>query len=1084
MAIFKKLSYGASAAALLALAPMAAVHAQTTSAALRGEVVDSAGQPISGATVTVIHVESGTASRAVTNESGAFFQGGLRVGGPFSILISAPGFEGEAIDGVSLRPGSNSPLTIALNDQARDIIVVTGQAINQTDLNNGVGSNFSASDIANQPSATRDVIATLVRDPLAFSAGEGQLFVAGTNPRFNGLAIDGSLQQDDFGLGSNTYATERSPISLDAVESASLVASDYSVTASGFTGGLVNITTRSGTNEFDGSAYYYYQDENYFGDETDGTAVTVAPFDEKEYGVTLGGPIIKDRLFFFVSYDEFESGSGFNFVPDDQNDDIDPSFYSAFSDFVQAELGYDIGDRPNVGALPVTSERLLGKIDWNITDQHRASFTYQSTEESGTSVGRQDFETAWYDIPVELTAYTGQLFSDWSDNFSTTLRVNYKEFTRGQNCRAGSDQPHLEFRLSPNDLAGSQFDGLIGGSSSSDEFFVGGCDRFRHANVFEDERLQLFASGDYVWGDHLITAGLEYEDYSLFNVFVSSSNGRFIFNNLDDIRNGTARVEYQNAPSNNVNDGAAAWGLEKFTLFAQDTWQVRNDLELGFGFRWEFYSQDDTPPFDPVVDGLYGADTSGQNLNGKDLFMPRFSFRYEPTDRTTVTGGLGVFAGGEPKVWISNSFTPALGFASGNGFAVGDFSVPDALQNSVSGQSGQIIDSIDEDFEIPSDLKASLRVDHELNLDRFGLGDGYLLSAQYLYTQAQDAFLWRNLAQIDNGAALPTGVAPDGRPIYADLDALGIRNLTQLTNDDGSEGHVFSISAQKDYDNGFGFYTAYAYQDVEWVSEGGSSRGISNWRGISAIDRNFPEVRTSYWEIEHSFKIGLSYERDFIQDLTSRVDVFGEITSGAPYFLAYDIGSSNSLFGRAGQGESPYDNNPIYVPTRTGDPNVVFASGFDVDGFYEQVARAGAAEGEIMPVNSANSAWNQQWDLRFSQELPGIPGVSRFVGDNNFQLVVDVINFPNLINSDWGVQTDGPGFGQAAVVVADLVEASDVAANGIDGATALTGDAMRTTCVSAGSCLYRYNEFDQDRIDTVDTFDSLYQIRIGLRYEF
>lgn len=1084
MAIFKKLSYGASAAALLALAPVAAVHAQATSAALRGEVVDSAGQPISGATVTVIHVESGTASRAVTNDSGAFFQGGLRVGGPFSILISAPGFEGEAIDGVNLRPGSNSPLTIALNDQAADIIVVTGQAINQTDLNNGVGSNFSASDIANQPSATRDVIATLVRDPLAFSAGEGQLFVAGTNPRFNGLAIDGSLQQDDFGLGSNTYATERSPISLDAVESASLVASDYSVTASGFTGGLVNITTRSGTNEFDGSAYYYYQDENYFGDETDGTAVTVAPFDEKEYGVTLGGPIIKDRLFFFVSYDEFESGSGFNFIPDDENDDIDPAFYSAFSDFVQAELGYDIGDRPNVGALPVTSERLLGKIDWNITDQHRASFTYQSTEESGTSVSRQNFQTAWYDIPVELTAYTGQLFSDWTDSFSTTLRVNYKEFTRGQNCRAGSDQPHLEFRLSPNDLAGSQFDGLIGGSSSSDEFFVGGCDRFRHANVFEDERLQLFASGDYVWGDHLITAGLEYEDYSLFNLFVSSANGRFIFNDLDDIRNGTARVEYQNAPSNNVNEGAAAWGLEKFTLFAQDTWQIRNDLELGFGFRWEFYSQDDTPPFDPVVDGLYGADTSGQNLNGKDLFMPRFSFRYEPTDRTTVTGGFGVFAGGEPKVWISNAFTPALGFASGNGFAVGDFSVPGALQTNVGGQTGQIIDSIDEDFEIPSDLKASLRVDHELNLNRFGLGDGYLLSAQYLFTQAQDAFLWRNLAQIDNGAALPTGVAPDGRPIYADLEALGIRNVTQLTNDDGSEGHVFSISAQKEYDNGFGFYTAYAYQDVEWLSEGGSSRGISNWRGISAIDRNFPEVRTSYWEIEHSFKIGLSYERDFIRDLTSRVDVFGEITSGAPYFLAYDIGNSNSLFGRAGQGEGPFDNNPIYVPTRTGDQNVVFASGFDVDGFYEQVARAGAAEGEIMPVNSANSAWNQQWDLRFSQELPGIPGVSRFVGDNNFQLVVDVINFPNLLNSDWGVQTDGPSRGQSAVVVADLVEASDVAVNGVDGATALTGDAMRTTCVSAGSCLYRYNEFDQDRIDTVDTFDSLYQIRIGLRYEF
>jgi hypothetical protein len=137
-----------------------------------------------------------------------------------------------------------------------------------------------------------------------------------------------------------------------------------------------------------------------------------------------------------------------------------------------------------------------------------------------------------------------------------------------------------------------------------------------------------------------------------------------------------------------------------------------------------------------------------------------------------------------------------------------------------------------------------------------------------------------------------------------------------------------------------------------------------------------------------------------------------------------------------------------------------------------------------MPAFSANSAWNQQWDMRFSQELPGIPGVSRFVGDNNFQLVLDVINFPNLINSDWGVQTSGPGNGQAAVVDADLVRAADVAALGVDNAPALEGDSMRTACQTAGACVYRYNEFDQDDIDSVSTFSSLYQIRIGLRYEF
>jgi len=1085
MAIFKKFAYGASVAALAALAPVAAVHAQTTSANLRGEIIDAAGAPVVGANVTIIHSPSGTASRAVTNETGQFFQSGLRVGGPYTVVVAAPGFEGEALNDVFLRPGNQAPLSLTLNPQGTDVIVVTGQAINTMDLNNGVGSNFSAEDIANQPSANRDVIGTLVRDPLAFSNGEGQLFVAGVNPRFNGLAIDGSLQQDDFGLGANTYATERSPISLDAVESASLVASDYSVTASGFTGGLVNITTKSGTNEFDGSLYYYYQDENYFGDETDGQTVTIAPFDEKEYGFTLGGPIIEDRLFFFVSYDEFESGSGTDYSVSDANDGIEAGFYGALNQFVLDNTGFDLGGRPTVTSNPVTSERFIGKLDWNINDDHRASFTYQSTEEGGTSTSRQNFESAWYDIPVELTSYSGSVFSDWTPNFSTTFRATYKEFTRGQICRAGAGQPHLEFRLTPDDLVGSALEGLL--SQGGEETFVGGCDRFRHANEFNDERLQLFAQGDYIFGDHLITFGAEYEDYSLFNMFVPSSNGRFIYRSLDEIANNTPQIDYINANTNNARDAASSWGLEKYTAFIQDTWQIRDDLELGFGLRYEYYQQDDTPPLDAAVDAAYGAGTTGQTLDGLDLFMPRFSARWEPNDRTTVTGGFGLFAGGEPKVWISNAFQGATTFSrQGSGTAVNGFNIPQALLDTVAASDGSVIDVVGRDFEIPSDWKASLRVDYDLNLDRFGLGDGYLLSASWLYTTPQDAFLWRNLAQTELAASQPTGVAPDGRTIYADLEDLDIANVTELGNADGSESHVFSVAVQKDYDNGFGFFGSYAYQDVDWVSEGGSSRGISNWRGLAAIDRNNPEVRTSFWEIEHSFKIGLSYERELIADLTSRVDVFGQIRSGLPYYLTYDVSGSNSLFGRAGAGESPFDNNPIYVPTRGGDSNVVYASGFDQQGFFNLVDRVGATEGEIMAVNSASAAWNQQWDLRFTQELPGIPGVDRFVGDNNFEFVMDIINFPNLLNSDWGVQTNGPGRGQFTTVAADLVSAADVALNGVDAASALRGDDIRTTCTTATSCVYRYNDFRAAGRDlnTVDRNDSVYEIRIGLRYEF
>lgn len=1081
MSMFTKFAYGAASVALLAAAP-AAVYAQQTSAQLRGSVVDASGAPVSGATITIIHTPSGTASVATTGATGSFFESGLRVGGPYAVTITAAGFEGEALNDLFLAPGSQAPLQVALDAQSMETIIVTGVAVNSLDLNNGVGSNYSARDIANQPAANRDVIATLVRDPLAFSSGEGNLSIAGANSRFNGLAIDGSLQQDDFGLGSNTYATERSPISLDAVESASVVAADYSVQASGFTGGLVNITTRSGTNEFDGSVYYYRQDEDFFGNASEGEFVDIAPFTEEEYGFTVGGPIIEDKLFFFVSYDEFESGSGASFGSADSDDGIDAGFYDALNSFVSNALGYDMGGRPGVVSTPVTSERLLGKIDWNINEDHRASFTYQSTEESGTSISRQNFVTAWYDIPVELTAYTGQLFSDWTPNLSTTLRANYKEFIRGQNCRAGNDQPHLEFRLSDTDLAGSVLDGLL--TEGGEETFVGGCDRFRHANEFNDERLQLFASADYSWNDHVFTVGAEYEDFELFNMFVPASNGRFIYNDLAAITNNTPQIDYVNAQSNNPVDGAASWGYSKFTLFAQDTWQIRNDLEVSYGLRYEYFSQDDEPANDPSTLTNYGQ-SSTENLDGKDLILPRISARWTPNDRTTVTGGFGLFAGGEPKVWISNAFQVPTNFARQSaGTPVNGFNIPQTLLDSVANNTPVAIDVISPDFEIPSDWKASIRVDYNLNLDMLGLGDDYRLSAQYLYSTPENAYLWRNLAQTDLAATQPLGVAPDGRPIYADLDDLGILNVTELGNADGGDSQVFSVSLDKQYENGIGVYLAYAYQDIEWVSEGGSSRGISNWRGISAQDRNNPELRTSSFEVEDSFKIGLSYEREFFGENTTRFDVFGEITSGTPYFLTFDVNSSNSLFGRAGAGESPFDNNPLYIPTQGGDSRVVYGAGFNQTDFFDFVNGLGVSQGEIIPVNSLSSSWNQQWDLRISQELGSIPGAEQWVGDNRFQLVIDVINFPNMLNDEWGTQTSAASRGQLGIVRADLVSAADVAANGVDAATALTGDAPRTTCLAAGDCVYRYNSFSDRDSSFRSDFNSVYQIRVGLRYEF
>lgn len=1089
---------GTSTIAATALIPTLA-QAQVTSSSINGVVTSASGAPVSGATVTIVFTPTGRIATAKTSSNGTFFETGLRVGGPYTVSIQSP--EGSVVrENVRLRPSTNSlQLTLAPEDE----IIVTATRIDGADIGDGVGSAFAASEILGQPSTSRDLIATLVRDPLANSDGTGNLSVAGANPRFNALAIDGSLQGDDFGLSSSTYATNRAPISLDVIESATVVASDYSVTQSGFTGGLVNVVTKSGTNEFDGSLYFYKQTEDFFGSNPAGVedGFTAAEFDEEEYGFVLSGPIVKDKLFFLASYDEFNSGSNTSdFIDADANDGINPQLYTELADIVQDTFGYDIGDRSAGLFLPETSKRFLGKLDWNINNAHRASFTYQKTEENqffGT--GQTTFSTAYYAGPTELDAYTGQLFSDWTDNFSTELRVNYKDYQRAQLCNAGDTVGQFDIRLSEQDLEGTALAGLIDNGNGiiedDDITFTGGCDRFRQGNTFADERLQIQGVGRYTAGDHLFTFGGEYQDYSLDNLFAQRSTGVFRYDTLAELQSGTAeRVEVQLPDTGIREDIRAAWGYEQLALFFQDSIQLTPNFRVDGGVRYEKIFQSDTPQARAFVAQQYPL-TNTQNLDGNDLIMPRFSFEWTPLERTTLTGGFGIYGGGDPKVWTSNAFTPPVFYerqfdvANTNPSAGTPASLLAGITANDANDPGPI-DIIAPGFETPSDFKASLRLDQEFDLDfgGFDLGDDYLFTAQVLYTDSKNGFGWQNLAQLDNPAALPIGTAPDGRPIYADLNDLDISNVIALTNVDQGESFIYTASLNKRWDFGLDAYLSYAYQDTEGATPGGSSRGVSNFRGIVDFDRNNPIPGTSAYETKHAFKVGLTYETDVLAGLESRFSLFGNITSGQPFSYTFNTDRDNALFGRPGDGESPFDNDLLYVPTIAGgtisDSNVVVGSNFDTAGFVAFVDRAGLDAG-IQDKNDAKSAWNQRWDFQWQQEIPFFnKQAEKFVGENKLNFVLDINNIANLIDSDWGTQNFGPGFDTVANVRADLVSAADVAANGVDGATALEDDTARTTCVTSGSCVYRFNTFSDRTTNFASNSASVWELRMGLRYEF
>lgn len=1096
----------ASIAAMAAIMPVAAVYAQETASEIRGTVVDQAGANVSGATITIVHEPTGSVSTLTTGGSGNFFQSGLRPGGPYNLTVEAPGYDGGTLTGLSFAPGPQSPLRVtltSLDDTAvLEKVVVTGSAINVLDLNSGVGSNLTARDLANQPTLNRDLASILARDPLSVSGGPNNLSIAGVNPRYNSVTIDGATQKDNLGLGSSLAATRRSPIDIDIVESVQLVAADYSVTASNFTGGGVNVVTKGGTNEFDGAIYYYYRDQDFVGNDAFGGDTQYDPgeFEEKEYGATLSGPIIKDKVFFLVNYSKFEDARSVDFASADANNDIDPEFFNVLNQIVQDTYGIDMGGRPGSTALPEESERIFARIDWNINNDHRLQLNYQQTEEIVTEgVSATSFQSAWYDSPNKLNSYGAQLFSDWTNNLSTRLRVNYTENEREQACKAGPDVGAINFNVIAASVAGTPLEGLV--TSTSNRVITGGCDQFRHTNTYDDKRLQLSAIADYTMGDFIFTVGGEYETIEAANAFSQFSRGLFEFGAnaagntsfYPNLINRTANtVQYRNVTSNNTADYTSAFEYQRASLFGQARVQVNPDLELSAGLRYERLITDDVPGLDPTFQASVGIPNT-TTTDELDLLMPRVGFRYTPFDRTTITGGFGVFAGGDPGVWTLNSLAPPVAVSQlTNVTNVDPTVVPAAAIAGVAGATPVAIDALDPRFQIPRDRKASIRLDQSFDLD-FGwlnLGSDYVASAQVLHTQGLESFLWREYAQTNGVVPLTPGVAPDGRPIYADLQNLngtnrGVSNRTVLTNAYGGDSTVYTLSLAKAFDFGLDVFGSYSYQDVEAVTEGSSSRGISAWRGQLADDRNYPDPRTSLYQVEDAFKLGVSYERAFISNLASRIDIFGQFTSGAPYTYTFDIANNNSLFGRAGNGENPFDNAPLYIPNLSGDSKVVYRTTFNQAAFADYVQAQGLEQGTIDEVNSHESTWNQRWDLRLQQELPGVPGINRFVGDNKLKLVLDIENFANLLNSDWGTQYGGPSNGQRTLVNADLVSAAAVNSVGVNAAPALTNDLARTTCLSEGDCVYRYNSFITNNTTSFPSnSQSTWRARIGIRYEF
>lgn len=1116
MKLMKTLSAGAAAIALttaFAAVVSTPVMAQQTTSDIGGAITDSSGAPISGATVRVTDTRTGATRTATTDVNGGFSARNLTIGGPYTVTVSASGYQSSRVEGVSVSLGGSTQLTLRLNTAtaADDEIVVVASRANTAELAIGPSSSFGLDTLEAFPSIARDIRDVIRLDPRVSinETNDDNVSCLGGNNRFNSFTIDGVRQADGFGLNASGFVARNTlPIPFDSVRETSVEFSPFDVEYGQFTGCNINVVTKSGSNEFHGSAFAAFQSSGLTGKTIEDRTVISESFKDYNWGATIGGPIIKDRLFFFAAYEETKDNDTQDEGPIGAGFASETFLTQADADLIGSTLSSLYGRETGgiVRTLPQDSRRILGRVDWLITDDHRLEATYSRIRESNIEEDdfgfdgfafRDNFENEG----TKAETYSVRLFSQWSDNFSTELRASRNEVTDLQNPLGGGEAQDANPK--PR---------IIVQDGMGDDIAVSGPGFFRSANALEYQIDQIRAKGDYTAGAHTFTLGYELDQLDVFNLFAPNATGTIIFDSIADLQAGSASFIFGNGSgTGDINDIAAEYSRSIHTIYAQDEWQANDALTLTFGLRYDFYASNDTPPESPNFVSRYGFSNS-TGFDNLSAIQPRFGFTYDAGDTiggaTTFRGGAGVFSGGDPTVWFSNAFSNnGAGIGSANIFdapcSAADLQVisggaftglPSCITTAqiaqAAGSDGRV-DAIDPNFDLPTVIRGSLGLTH--NTDFGGMAGGFFddwrVDVDVIYTAR------RNAPDFVDLTLTPTGqLAPDGRPLFNAVDPLlagctatfaGIRqgfsggDLSQggacdaggddqdilLTNVDGDNGYSTSISAilTKGWDyNWFGssipgsfdLQLGYAYTKAKDVNPSTSSTATSNFEEVAVAVINNPVVADTQFVNNHNATLAARFSAEFVKDYRTSLNFFFRANSGRRFSYVYDNNTPTTLFGDSDNEE----RNLFYVPTGPSDPNVDFSGLFpgEQQALFAFLESSGLNQyaGQIAPRNVFKDDWTLDLDLRFEQEFRGVRKQDRAI------FFVDVDNLPNLFTDDANIFR--------------RFDRGDVA----------EGVPVLDAALSADGSQYIYSNFNPGLNDDICTLCSVWQVQIGFRYEF
>ena len=1015
-----------------------------TTSAVSGRVTDAQGAPVAGVTVQATNVASGAVARVVTRSDGRYLLPGLQPG-RYRVQASGLGYAAQTQTAdLALSQTERLDFTLAQEALALEGITAVGEAggvISQD--RTGAATVVSDSAIRRLPTITRDFTDFTRLTPQISTSGEGSNAV-GRNSKFNVIQIDGAANNDLFGL--NPAATPGSgsdakPISLEAIQEFQVALAPYDVRQGGFTGASINAVTKSGTNRFSGTLTYFNRNEGLVGRyQLPGQPVSaeIADFGQTELGFSLGGPIVRDRLHFFVAGELNRRDAPINNVAGTPSSQISLAEAQSVATILENQYGYNPGA---VGSLDLKTDgnNLFGRIDWTISDAHRFTIRHNYLDGVKDDLAR---DNAIYRLGGSLfvrdnvtNSTVAQLNSILGGRFFNELRVGFSS---------------IDDERVPQDRTPSVRVFLPTGPGGSRSVYAGS-EQFSGQNILNQDVLEFTNDLTFALGRHNLTLGTHNEFFSFSNLFVRNSYGYYEFAAPDSLAAGLPN-RYEFSYLLPGGQPRAEFDVRQYSVYLQDQFSPVDNLTLTAGLRYDVTTFPESPGRNQAFETAFptlGRRTD-QIPSGNGLLNPRLGFNWDVLgdESTQLRGGVGLFSGRTPYVWISNAYgNTGLDYVrfTCTGTATPAFvSNPENQPRTCAGSTSLAaneINLVDPDFKLPQVLRYNLAVDRDLLF-------GFVGTLEWLYTKSRNDVLYQEL-NLGN-----TSGTVEGRPRYAGRLTGAFANVTDVVNTD--EGYNYSLTAQvqRPFQDGWEVSAAYTYSRARDVTSTTSSQAFSNWR-FNPIDDdpNDPDLRPSNFEVPHRILVAGTRQLNWIPKAPTDVSFIYVGESGRPYSYTYSGDVNN---------DGSNGNDLIYVPASASEirfegvannqPITPGESWVNFNQFIESVECLRENRGRVIERNACRQPWSNRIDLRLAQTIPTIRG-------QGVQLVMNIINFTNLLNEEWGTSQSVPN--QADQVLAT----------------------RSTTPNADGRVLFRAFGAGKQQFN-VNSLSSRYQIQLGVRYSF